>query len=349
VIGKGSFGSVYKVRNLKDQQYYALKQIFCKDMQEATFALKEFMTIQNLKHKNLVEYKDFFLHEELGGLQNFQKTYSVCILMPLYDKGDLEKLLNGKFTKRQILTEFEILDFSVQLCEGVKYLHEHGIIHRDMKPGNVFVEEINGKYLLKIGDFGLSAKMNNDKDVKHSIVGTHAYCAPEVFTGSHGKEIDLFSLGALIYRFLTGRERYMHQEITLAYDKTIGEMVSEITRNYPNDWCKVVVALLAPKPDQRPSIDVVIKYLNDYQTKLSDKLKKTPIPLTNPMVQQNVEPIKVVVIKQDPIESNSIFKYEYELKTLCDMGFGDIALNKLLLKKYSGDIVRSVGEILNAK
>jgi serine/threonine protein kinase len=213
----------------------------------------------------------------------------------------------------------------------------------------VFVEEINGKYLLKIGDFGLSAKMNHDKDVKHSIVGTHAYCAPEVFTGNHGKEIDLFSLGALIYRFLTGRERYMHQEITLAYDKTIGEIMSEITRNYPNDWCKVVVALLAPKPDQRPSIDVVIKYLNDYQTKLSEKLKKVPIPLTNPMVQQNVEPIKVEVIKHDPVESNSIFKYDYELKILCEMGFGDIALNKLLLKKYSGDIVRSVGEILNAK
>jgi serine/threonine protein kinase len=301
-------------------------------MSAATFALKEFMTVQNLSHINLVEYKDFFLHEEFSGLQSSVKTVSVCILMPLYIQGDLEKYLDNVFKSGKFLDEKLILDFSIQLTTGIKYLHEKSIIHRDLKPGNVFLEsDKDGRLILKIGDFGLSTRQNPD-EVKHSIVGSHGFCAPDIFTGSHGKEVDLFSLGALFYKFLTGRERYMHQEITLNYEKTISEVTQEILKNYNHTWTRVVCALLAGKPEQRPSIDTVLKYLKDY----SDKLK--PVDVKQELKPVTISPVLV------PVKKESIFQYEEELKLMIEMGLTDVDLNKLLLKKHNGDLVKTVAD-----
>ena len=88
-----------------------------------------------------------------------------------------------------------------QLGAGVQYLHEQGIVHRDLKPANVFIE--NG--LVKIGDYGLAKFISkSQRGGQTESVGTFHYMAPEIGNGQYGKEIDVYSLGILLFEMITG-------------------------------------------------------------------------------------------------------------------------------------------------
>jgi hypothetical protein len=88
------------------------------------------------------------------------------------------------------------------ICEGVGYLHDQGLVHRDLKPGNLFLE--NG--VVKIGDYGLSKFISaSRRSGQTGSVGTVHYMAPEVVNGRYGKEVDLYAIGIIFYEMLTGR------------------------------------------------------------------------------------------------------------------------------------------------
>jgi serine/threonine protein kinase len=81
--------------------------------------------------------------------------------MEFFEDGDMDKLIKTKFDSNQIFTEMELLEMMVQLASGVEYLHNMGLMHRDLKPGNVFVKKLGDKARLVIGDFGLARQMES--------------------------------------------------------------------------------------------------------------------------------------------------------------------------------------------
>ena len=89
------------------------------------------------------------------------------------------------------------------LIIGVKYLHHHRVLHRDLKLGNLFLDD-NMK--LKIGDFGLAAQLEHDGEKKKTICGTPNYIAPEILDGKtgHSYEVDIWSLGVTFWELFTG-------------------------------------------------------------------------------------------------------------------------------------------------
>lgn len=99
------------VLDLKDKKEYALKQMVCKDMNEANFCLKEIFNLQTLKHENLIEYKNVFLHETNIGNNLFGKTLYVCVVMPLYSNGDLENMVNSVYHHKGVLDELVNLNW----------------------------------------------------------------------------------------------------------------------------------------------------------------------------------------------------------------------------------------------
>jgi polo-like kinase 1 len=89
------------------------------------------------------------------------------------------------------------MPFMKQIIEGVRYLHQQNVIHRDLKLGNIFLGENN---VVKLGDFGLATRLAHADERKMTICGTPNYIAPEILKESgHSFEVDVWSLGVILY------------------------------------------------------------------------------------------------------------------------------------------------------
>lgn len=104
------------------------------------------------------------------------------------------------------------------MVSALKYLHAHKVIHRDLKLGNLFV---NDKMEIKIGDFGLATKLEFEGDRKRTICGTPNYIAPEILEGKNGHsyEVDIWSLGVIIYTMLVGKPPFETSDVKTTYKK----------------------------------------------------------------------------------------------------------------------------------
>lgn len=100
----------------------------------------------------------------------------------------------------------------------MKYLHSHRVIHRDLKLGNLF---LNDKMEIKVGDFGLATKLEFDGERKRTICGTPNYIAPEVLEGKqgHSYEVDIWSLGVIIYTLIIGKPPFETNDVKTTYKK----------------------------------------------------------------------------------------------------------------------------------
>jgi polo-like kinase 1 len=91
----------------------------------------------------------------------------------------------------------------LQIVNGVQYLHENSILHRDIKLGNIF---LNYKMEVKIGDFGLSTKLKNQREKRFTTCGTPNYIAPEILAEiGHSYEVDIWAIGIILYALLVGK------------------------------------------------------------------------------------------------------------------------------------------------
>jgi NIMA (never in mitosis gene a)-related kinase len=106
--------------------------------------------------------------------------------MEYCEEGDLKQKIDNMFYQNKNFAKKEILEFLIQICDGLNYLHNKKIIHRDIKSQNIFIKR-NG--CLRIGDFGLAKKIKN-RNTLMTKVGTDSYMAPEVIQGeTYGKAV----------------------------------------------------------------------------------------------------------------------------------------------------------------
>ncbi|MBN3280895.1 M3K4 kinase, partial [Polyodon spathula] len=163
-----------------------------KTIKETADELKIF---EGIKHPNLVRYFGVELHRE-----------EMYIFMEYCDEGTLEEVA------RLGLQEHVIRLYSKQITTAINVLHEHGIVHRDIKGANIF---LTSSGLIKLGDFGCSVKLKNNAQTMpgevNSTLGTAAYMAPEVITRAkgegHGRAADIWSLGCVLIEMVTGKVR----------------------------------------------------------------------------------------------------------------------------------------------
>jgi NIMA (never in mitosis gene a)-related kinase len=121
--------------------------------------------MRNLSHQYIIRYYESFQDE----------NNNVCIIMEYAENGELEQYLNSRKASNSLLTEDEVLEWFIQLCVGLKCIHDSKILHRDLKCENIF---INSQNELKIGDFGISKLMNQTFDMAKTKIGTPYIMAP---------------------------------------------------------------------------------------------------------------------------------------------------------------------------
>ena len=187
-LGKGGFGFVAKVKSKKNHQIYAMKMIDLtklKSQSDKDLTLNEISLIKGLDSPHIIKYYNYFVENN--------KLY---ILMDHMSNGDLKDFISVHMEMGQPIPEEEILELFYQCAAGLYYCHRKNIIHRDIKPQNLFMTETKE---VKIGDFGISFQRKKG-EVNTLFQGTIKYMAPEMFdrTGYDSK-IDVYALGVTFH------------------------------------------------------------------------------------------------------------------------------------------------------
>lgn len=250
-LGQGAFGAAYKVLNEEDNNYYVIKKILLKSAKENEInELKnEAKILSNLQSENIVKYYDSFTDND-----------SFNIIMEYCDGLDLRKFIDEHKKSNNYIKKNIILHIILEICIGLKELHNNNLIHRDLKPENLF---LNADLTIKIGDFGLSKELNNFKDYAKSFVGTFLYMSPEIFKGQkYNNKVDMWALGCIIYELCTlnfcfngNSYEELIKNITDGKHGTIDKKI------YGEDLKKLIDSLLNKNYNQRPSADDTIKLI----------------------------------------------------------------------------------------
>ena len=256
-LGQGSFGTAYKVLNKNDNKFYVLKQIFLQNNKNEEFKLlqKEANILSKLNCEYIVKYFD-----------SFSENNCFCIIMEFCEGLDLRKFIEEYKAKNKTIEKNLIYNFIKDLLEGIKYIHDNNIIHRDLKPDNIFINKNNK---LKIGDFGISIKLN-DTRYTTSKVGTYIYMAPEIIKGEkYNNKVDIWSLGCIIYELCTLNYCFFDTSIFGLCNKIVNEKHGKIDLNkYENDFQNLIDNMLNKNYKIRPNINEVYNSFNQIFNKI---------------------------------------------------------------------------------
>lgn len=220
LIGEGSFGKVYEIvrNNFGIEEHSALKVI---TIPTSTAEIQSFRN-EGMDENSVTEYyrglvRDFVqeiaLMSKLKGNPGIVAYEDYAVLQHKDDVGwDIlirMELLHPlpELMRNHNLTENEVVDLGISMCEALSICHSNNIIHRDIKPDNIFVSD-NGYF--KLGDFGVARTIEKTSSGL-SKKGTYTYMAPEVYKGqTYGCSVDIYSLGMVMYRLLNfNREPFL--------------------------------------------------------------------------------------------------------------------------------------------
>ena len=252
IIGKGKFGIVYLGTHKKTGKKVAIKIInkFLLKKEEDKELIKNEIDIMKLcNHPNIIKLLDHFENSEY-----------IYIIMEYLSGGTLTQYIKKRYFN---FSENQASNIIYQIGNGIKYLHNYCIIHRDLKTDNIMLTEDNENATIKIIDFGLSKIISSNESLIDGY-GTLTFTAPEVLTREpYNKEIDIWSLGIILFYMLTGHFPFegINEEIIakkIVYQSL--EFNSEEWETRSHKVKNLIEKCLKKKPSNRININEFLKH-----------------------------------------------------------------------------------------
>lgn len=287
-IGRGSFGSVRKVVHIPTRTVMVRKEIKYGHMnqKERQQLIAECKILSQLNQENIVKFHSWDFDEQRQVLYLYMEYCS---------KGDLQKLIAHYKQEHKYMPEQTIWSILAQLLMALYRCHygedaaalvtiydrmrspsshpRNVVIHRDLKPGNVFLTSSGDSTsvgLVKLGDFGLAKALENSIQFATTYVGTPYYMSPEVLMDQPYSPLsDVWSLGCIVYEMCTLRPPFQAKNYVELQNKIKrGKLDTELPDYYSNGLASIVKSMIVTDPKQRAS---TFELLQDIQVRTSRK------------------------------------------------------------------------------
>ncbi|XP_055086673.1 serine/threonine-protein kinase Nek5-like [Periophthalmus magnuspinnatus] len=305
-IGEGAFGKAFLARDKGggDSAQCVVKQINLRKMsaKEKEGSQKEVTLLSQMKHTNIVAFID-----------SFQEKGSLFIVMEYCDGGDLMKKIH---TQRGVsFSEEQILDWFVQICLGLKHIHDKKILHRDIKTQNIFLTSGGSK--VKLGDFGVARMLNNTTELARTCVGTPYYLSPEICENRpYNNKTDIWSLGCVLYELCTLRHPFEGSSLRQLVNKICRGRYIPVPARYSYELRLLVTQLFKVSPRDRPSVSSVLKrtllqkHLSRHLEEQDKSSHTVPAPNRAP---PSVRPAQIQEKVQSPRAEEKMKKHDWKI------------------------------------
>ena len=250
LLGSGSHGKVYKAFRKADKKIIALKVINITVPEQVNTVNSE---IEYLKTLSTPSCQSEFVICYYDGFVDPDNNNQYLIEMELVDGIEVDKFVKAR-PKNKTERYYYLLLIALDVARGLKYIHSKGIIHNDIKPGNIMIQK--GSFIPKIIDFGLSCFLidGEETEEKYCItnVGTPLYLAPEFFDprGFKTPASDMWSLGVMLYKMATGKYPFIDNSVKGVLDKIKNASITYQPINTTNSLLNQVINGLLVSDDR---------------------------------------------------------------------------------------------------
>lgn len=339
LIGEGAFGKALLCIDKLTGSNVVVKYINiaaqAENVQKAS--LQEAKILRVVDHPNVISYIDSFIEE----------GKYLCIVMEYACGGDLHSLVHTPGQSH--FSEEQIVQWMRELLDGLEYIHSIHIIHRDIKPKNMFLDAENH---LKIGDFGIAKILENTGDMANTIVGSPFYLSPELCEGkSYDTKADIWAVGCVLYELCTLKRAFGGPNMGAVVMKIMNEKLPPIPKIYSHELSRLIDSMLNKNPRSRPTISDLRKSpLFSVSDEIDESIeeiigkssKKTAVKKPSKPRKKKVDPPLKVISLAPPVSEDPVVRKPKASRPVSSVGVKKKRPQQIDLKLGKCFIVKSL-------